>query len=85
MELFDAKGQLYERRVTNKQINGIYPLSLSTQVNDQTGTWRISIKAGANTFEKSFKIESIKPNRLKSTLVFDNSLLKKNRSHLMFN
>ena len=77
MELFDAKGQLYEKRVTNKQINGIYPLSLSTQVNDQTGTWRISIKAGANTFEKSFKIESIKPNRLKSTLVFDYTLLKK--------
>jgi uncharacterized protein YfaS (alpha-2-macroglobulin family) len=79
MELFDAKGQLYEKRVTNKQINGIYPLSLSTQVNDQTGTWRISIKAGANTFEKSFKIESIKPNRLKSTLVFDNILLKKDK------
>ena len=79
MELFDAKGQLYEKRVTNKQINGIYPLSLSTQVNDQTGTWRISIKAGANTFEKSFKIESIKPNRLKSTLVFDHTLLKKDK------
>lgn len=77
MELFDAKGQLYEKRVTNKQINGIYPLSLSTQVNDQTGNWRISIKAGANTFEKSFKIESIKPNRLKSTLVFERTLLKK--------
>lgn len=77
MEFFDAKGQLYEKRVTNKQINGIYPLSLSTQVNDPTGTWRISIKAGENTFEKSFKIESIKPNRLKSTLVFDYTLLKK--------
>lgn len=75
MELFDAKGQLYERRVTNKNVNGIYPLFVSTQVNDQTGTWRMSVKAGETSFEKSFKIESIRPNRLKSSLLFNGKVL----------
>ena len=75
MELYDAKGQLYERRITNEHLNGLYPLPLATNVNDQTGTWRINVKAGETSFEKSFKVESIRPNRLKSTLFFSENVL----------
>jgi len=79
MELFDAKGQLYERRITNQHVNGIYPLPVASHINDQTGTWRLSVKAGETSFEKSFKIESIRPNRLKSSLIFtDKVLLREN-------
>lgn len=77
MELFDAKGQLYEKRITNKHLNGLYPLPLATQRNDQTGTWRIRVKAGENTFEKSFKLETIRPNRIKSSLIFENKMLSR--------
>jgi uncharacterized protein YfaS (alpha-2-macroglobulin family) len=79
MELYDAKGQLYERRITNKQLNGIYPLPVSTRVNDPTGTWRMSVQAGEATFEKYFRIEAIRPNRLKSSLNFPGfELLRQN-------
>ena len=76
MEVYDARGQLYERRMTNSSLNGIYSLPFTTRVNDETGNWRIRVKVGKNVFEKIFKVESIRPNRLKADLFFQEKMLR---------
>jgi uncharacterized protein YfaS (alpha-2-macroglobulin family) len=70
MEVYDARGQLRERRTTAQEIGGIYALPLSTRAEDPTGNWRVKVKAGGASFERLLKIETVKPNRLKIDLEF---------------
>jgi uncharacterized protein YfaS (alpha-2-macroglobulin family) len=67
-ELFDARGQLYQKRATAVQVNNIYPLHFNTSPDDQTGNWRATVKVGGASFSKTIKIETVKPNRLKIDL-----------------
>lgn len=67
-ELLDARGQLRERRVVGEPTGRIYPLYFSTRPDDATGIWLARVKVGGAVFEKSLRIETIKPNRLKINL-----------------
>lgn len=76
LELYNARGQLVERRTAARQVAGIYPLPLATRPDDPTGNWRVKVKAGGAVFERALKIETVKPNRLKIDLGFaDNQVL----------
>lgn len=67
-ELLDARGQLRERRVVSNPVGRLYPLHFATRADDATGIWLARVKVGGAVFEKSLRVETIKPNRLKVVL-----------------
>ncbi len=69
-EVQDARGQIQFRTVSTKNTENIYPLSFGTTADAPTGSWIARVKAGGATFEKTLRVETVKPNRLKIDLGF---------------
>lgn len=69
-ELYDARGQLQYSTVVTSNTENIYPIHVQTSEAAPTGNWRAVVKAGGAVFEKSLKVETVKPNRLKVDLKF---------------
>lgn len=68
VQLFDPTGKL-KQTVTNKQPTGaFYPFTLKTAESDPTGDWLVKAVLGSSTFDKTLKIETVRPNRLKVEL-----------------
>ncbi len=74
-ELYDPRGQLYEKRVSMENVDRVYPIHVGTKSDAPTGSWIAKVKAGGATFDKVLKIETIKPNRLKINLDFGDEKL----------
>lgn len=74
-ELTDPSGQLVQRKVSTKGMNGMYNFSTATEASAPTGNWRAVVKVGGNVYSKVLKIETIKPNRLKLNLDFGKELI----------
>ena len=74
-ELYDARGQLRDTRTTTENVDRVYPLHFATQSDDPTGSWIAKVKAGGATFNRTLKIETVKPNRLKVDLDFGKEIL----------
>lgn len=74
-ELYDPRGQLQEKKVVAEAVNYVYPLYFKTDREAPTGYWQAKVKAGGATFEKSIRIETVKPNRIKSSLDFGKATL----------
>lgn len=71
LELFNPSGQLFRRMTRVSGIDGFYNFHTATAISSPTGTWIARVKVGGAEFEKSFKIETIMPNRLKVDLSFN--------------
>lgn len=84
-ELYDARGQLYTRKVLKSGVNGFYNLTTPTQPDVPTGNWRAVVKVGGATFTKTIKVESIKPNRLKVNLNLDDKIIGADQSQITGN
>ncbi len=84
-ELYDARNQLIEKRVLSQHVNHVYPMNVATKSDDPTGNWRGVVKVGGATFSKNLKVETIKPNRLKIKLDFNEVVLKYNDVNLNAN
>lgn len=69
-ELINPRGQIEKKMIRNQGVGGMYNFSLNTPEDAPTGDWTGRISVGGATFNKSLKIESIKPNRLKINLDF---------------
>jgi uncharacterized protein YfaS (alpha-2-macroglobulin family) len=68
LQLFDPTGKL-KQTVTNKQPTGpFYTFTLKTADSDPTGDWLVKAVLGSSTFDKTLKIETVRPNRLKVEL-----------------
>lgn len=57
-------------------MNNFYQFDLKTDDNAPTGNWNAKVEVGGVTFNKILKIETIKPNRLKVKLDFDEEIIK---------
>ena len=82
LEVIDAKGKLVHRRVQNqgnppagRAGNNFYYFPISTLHNAPTGNWRATISVGGASFTKTLRIATVKPNRLKIKLDFDDAVL----------
>jgi len=75
LDLTDPRGQLANRIIVTKATNFFYRFSIPTQSNAPTGNWTATVRAGGATFSKTLKIETIKPNRLKISLDFNQKIL----------
>lgn len=81
-ELYNPLGQLYKRMVQKNENGGFNVFKTSTDPDAPTGNWRAKVKVGGATFEKTIKIETVMPNRLKVDLEFGgDTILGKNRNN----
>ena len=69
-EFYNPRGQLAKTVRKLQSLNGFYDLKLSTDTEAPTGNWLAKVKVGGVTFEKTLKIETVMPNRLKIDLDF---------------
>ena len=67
-ELVNPRGQLVETINQTSSLNGFYSFHVSTSPDDPTGNWLAKVKIGGVTFEKTLRVESVMPNRLKIQL-----------------
>jgi uncharacterized protein YfaS (alpha-2-macroglobulin family) len=64
-ELYNPKGQLIKKVINGNSLNGFYAFRTATESTAPTGNWLAKVKAGGAVFQKTIKIETIMPNRLK--------------------
>lgn len=71
MELVDPSGNVKSRDVLTNSLNGFYHFPLKTDDDAPTGNWLARVKIGGAEFTKRIKIETVKPNRLRINLKFN--------------
>ena len=78
LSLRNPSGQQYARQVSNRSagIKGLYKFTLPIAEDAPTGMWNAKVQVGGATFEKSIRVETIKPNRLKIDLKLPEVLTK---------
>ncbi|MEW2922970.1 MG2 domain-containing protein [Muricauda sp. ANG21] len=93
LEVTDARGKLVQRNVltegTTPVSDGLYAkkeekfyyFPVPTQANAPTGTWNAKIVVGGAQFNKSLKVATVKPNRLKVDFAFDDDVLTANSNN----
>ncbi len=64
-DLYNPQGQLYKRQIANQSVDGFYRFTVVTDKNAPTGFWNAEVRIGSIKFNKSVRIETIMPNRLK--------------------
>lgn len=74
-ELYNPRGQFYTKQISTTGTNGFYTFQVPTDADDPTGLWNGYVKVGGTSFHKSFRIETIKPNRLKINLTVPNEYI----------
>ena len=78
LEITDARGKLVQRSISsasNGGVNGFHYFPIKTEASAPTGNWIATITVGGVNFTKSLKVATIKPNRLKIKLDFDDEIL----------
>ncbi len=75
LELFNSRGQLAYSTKKAKGVDGFFAFSVPTDTEAPTGNWRALVKVGGASFEKNIKVETVKPNRLKIKLDFNQEIL----------
>jgi uncharacterized protein YfaS (alpha-2-macroglobulin family) len=78
LQLKDARGKLVYDETMLQGLNNTYTFSLPTKDTDPTGNWDAEINIGAVSFNKRIKVASVKPNRLKINLDFEDEILSAN-------
>ncbi len=73
--LYNPGGQLINRLVRTTGISGFYNFSTATSPGAPTGNWLAKVSVGGVDFQKTLKIETIKPNRLKINMDFKTTQL----------
>ena len=76
LELRDPNGKITHSEVQKNGLNNFYQFDLTTDDAAPTGNWNAKIEVGGVAFNKMLKIETIKPNRLKVQLDFDEEVIK---------
>jgi len=65
MELLNPNGQVFDRQLNDKPLNGFYSFVSRTAPDAITGNWIARFKVGGLKYDKTIKIETVKPNRLR--------------------
>ena len=66
--LYDPNNQIVDRQVKTSGSNGLYAFTVATSPDGATGNWTANVEVGGQTFTRSLKVETVKPNRLKIDL-----------------
>jgi len=68
VQLFDPSGKLKQTLTSRQPVGPFYTFNLKTADSDPTGDWLVKAVLGSSSFNKSLKIETVRPNRLKVDL-----------------
>jgi alpha-2-macroglobulin len=79
-ELRDPNSKLTHKLVQNKNKHNLYVFKIKTKIDAPTGNWFGTMKVGSNKFSKVFKIETIKPNRLKINFDLTDKYITRNQT-----
>ncbi|WGH76199.1 MG2 domain-containing protein [Tenacibaculum tangerinum] len=77
-ELINPQGKIIDRKVLPKKSNNVYAYAPRTNPDAITGNWKLRVSVGGAVFNKTLKVETIKPNRLKIKLTTDTEFIKAN-------
>lgn len=81
LEVTDARGKLVKQEILSENVNpqqaknGFYYFPIKTQDTEPTGNWNATIYVGGASFSKNLKVATVKPNRLKIKLDFEDEIL----------
>ncbi|WP_396602471.1 alpha-2-macroglobulin family protein [Algibacter sp. R77976] len=75
LEITDPNGKLVYKNVTTDNLDNFYNFTVTTSTEDKTGNYNAKVSVGGATFYKPLKIETVKPNRLKIKVDFENEIL----------
>jgi len=80
LSLTDARGKLVQQTVltqnSGKATEGsFYYFPIATSSSAPTGNWKATVQVGGASFNKSLKVATIKPNRLKIALDFGDEII----------
>lgn len=75
IEITNPNGKLVYKKVTTNNLNNFYKFTVPTSQEDKTGNYNAKVSVGGATFYKGLKIETVKPNRLKIKVDFENNIL----------
>ncbi|MCG2417435.1 hypothetical protein K8089_00265 [Aequorivita sp. F47161] len=82
LSVTDARGKLVQRTVLNASDSpfrgvqgGFYYFPIATDVSAPTGNWNATVTVGGAQFSHTLKVATIKPNRLKIKLDFEDEIL----------
>ncbi len=80
LEIFDPKGRVIAREVSTAGVNGMYDFVVKTTDESPTGNYLARVRVGGAEFQKTLKVETILPNRLKINLDFPSDILTANNA-----
>jgi len=75
LEITDPNGKLIYKKVTSDNINNFFKFTVPTSTEDKTGAYSAKVSVGGATFYEGLNIETVKPNRLKIKVDFENEIL----------
>ncbi len=75
LEVTNPSGKLIYKKVTSDNVNNFYKFTVTTNQEAQTGNYRAKISVGGVKFYKNLKVETVKPNRLKIKVDFEDEIL----------
>ncbi|NRD18781.1 hypothetical protein HNV08_01875 [Winogradskyella eckloniae] len=79
LEITDPVGKLVYRKVSVDNLNNFYDFIVPTSSDYKTGNYNAKVSVGGATFSKGLKIETVKPNRLKIKIDFEDEILTNNK------
>lgn len=81
LQVTDARGKLVKQEVLSENKdsqsakNGFYYFPITTEDSSPTGNWNATVFVGGASFSKTIRVATVKPNRLKIALDFDDKIL----------
>ena len=75
MEVTDPNGKLVYKNATTDNVNNFYKFVVPTSQEGKTGNYNAKVSVGGAQFYKALKVETVKPNRLKIKIDFENEIL----------
>ena len=74
-KLIDPRGQENQKLILTERVGQVFPIHIATSSDAPTGNYMAMVEVGGAKFDKTLKIETVKPNRLKMDLNFENEEL----------
>ena len=79
-QLRNPDGQLTQTLTEHGSAANIYHFPFTTAADAPSGRWRVDVNVGGQTFSKSLRVETIKPNKLDISLHFDDDYIIPDRN-----
>lgn len=77
----DPQGKLVKKEVQTKNNSNFYHFIVKTDDNALTGNYNLNISVGSVNFNKTIKVETIKPNRLKIAIDFGKKMIQEEETN----